>query len=69
MCVHISESMTSLRAKEVRLTDESAGGKFSSICGDFVEKVNGQFVGDFEHSYVASGLCLIKMTLKPKLLF
>lgn len=34
-----------------------------------MEKVNGQFVGDFEYSYVASGLCLIKMTLKPKLLF
>lgn len=31
VCVHISESMTSLRAKEVRLTDESAGRKFSTL--------------------------------------
>lgn len=31
VCVHISESMTSLRAKEVRLTDESAGRKFSTF--------------------------------------
>lgn len=43
--------VTSLKAKEVRLTDESVGlswAKVFDFCGDFVEKVNGQFVGDFE---------------------